>query len=345
VKAESIVRIAGAAACLALLTAAYNRTQSAPIMADAATHFLASLTPEQAKKAVFAFNEDERFNFHFIPKERKGLPLREMTPTQKHLAGALLSAGLSQRGYMKATTIMSLEDVLRILEKDDGERRNPEKYYFSIFGEPSATGTWGYRVEGHHLSQNFTVVNGKISSSPSFFGSNPAEVREGPRKGLRVLGNEDDLGREFVMSLTPAQRKTAIVSQEAYKDILTAADRKAALKGQPNGLQLTGLSAAQKTALNRLLEEYAHNMPEQVALARMAQVQKAGNNLHFAWAGVLEKGGPHYYRIQGPTFLIEYDNTQNNANHVHSVWRDLEGDFGLDMLSQHYQTSHKSASR
>ncbi|HYZ87218.1 MAG TPA: DUF3500 domain-containing protein [Bryobacteraceae bacterium] len=335
------LRIGAAGTCLLMLAAAYQRTQSAPIMADAANAFLASLTPEQSKKAVMDFKDEERFNFHFIPRERKGLPLREMTPPQKHLAHALLSAGLSQKGAIKASTIMSLEDVLRILENDSGERRNPEKYYFTIFGQPSATGTWGYRIEGHHLAQNFTVVNGKIASTPSFYGANPAEVREGPRKGLRALAAEEDLGREFYMSLTPAQRKTATVSAEAYKDILTAADRKAALKGQPSGLQVTGLNASQKALLTRLVEEYAYNMPEQVAQARMAQYQKAANNVHFAWAGVAEKGGPHYYRVQTPTFLIEYDNTQNNANHIHSVWRDYEGDFGLDLLNQHYQTSHR----
>jgi hypothetical protein len=335
-----MLRIGAAGFCLVLLTAAYQRTQSAPIMTEAAKAFLASLTPEQVQKAVFQMQDEERLNFHFIPRERKGLPLREMTPPQKHLAQALLSAGLSQRGYIKATTIMSLEDVLRILEKDDGERRNPEKYYFSIFGEPSATGTWGFRIEGHHLSQNFAVVNGKIASSPSFFGANPAEVREGPRKGLRALGAEEDLGRELLMALTPAQRKTAIVSETAYKDILTEAKRKASLEGQPSGLQMSAMNTAQKALLTRLVEEYAHNMPEQIAQARMAQIQKAGNNVHFAWAGVAEKGGPHYYRVQAPTFLIEYDNTQNNSNHIHAVWRDFEGDFGLDLLKQHYQTSH-----
>lgn len=335
-----MLRFGAAGACLVLLTAAYQRTQSAPIMADAAKAFLASLTPEQSKKAIIAFDDEERQNFHYVPLERKGLQLREMNATQKHLAHALLSAGLSQRGYIKATTIMTLEDVLRQLEKDNGERRNPEKYYFSIFGEPSATGTWGYRVEGHHLSQNFTVVNGKIASTPSFFGSNPAEVKEGPRKGLRVLGAEEDLGRELYMSLTPAQKKTALVAAEAYKEILTAQNRKAAMEGKPSGLQVSAMTAPQKALLTRVLEEYAYNMPEQIAQSRMTQIQKSGNNLWFAWAGVAERGGPHYYRVQSPTFVVEYDNTQNNANHVHSVWRDFEGDFGLDLLKQHYQTSH-----
>jgi hypothetical protein len=309
-------------------------------MTNTAQHFLAALTPEQRAKATFGFQEDERLNWHFIPKERKGLPLLEMTPPQKALAQALLSAGLSQQGYIKAVTIMSLEDVLRMMENDDGNRRNPEKYYFSVFGQPSDTGTWGFRVEGHHLSQNFTVVNGKVADTPSFFGANPAEVRTGPRKGLRTLAAEEDLARDLLESLSPEQKKVAIVSGEAYKDILTSASRKAALEGQPSGLSAAKMTKKQFELLQTLVGDYAGNVPEQLAQARMEHLKKAGNNLFFAWAGVEQRGGPHYYRIQAPTFLIEYDNTQNEANHIHSVWRDYNGDFGLDLLAMHYQASH-----
>ena len=170
-------------------------------MTDSAKAFLASLTPEQRAQATFAMQDDERFNWHYIPKERKGLPLREMTSTQKQLAHALLAAGLSQRGYIKASTIMSLDDILRVMENGKGPRRDPEGYFFTVFGEPSETGTWGYRIEGHHISQNFTIVNGKVQDAPSFFGSNPAEVLDGPRKGLRILAREEDLGRELIQSL------------------------------------------------------------------------------------------------------------------------------------------------
>lgn len=328
-------------AATASIYAAYNRMLAAPLMSQTANNFLASLTPEQVAKATYKFENEERFNWHFIPKERNGLPLKDMNPHQKHLAQALLSAGLSQRGYIKATSIMSLEDILRIMEKDSGVRRNPEGYFFTIFGEPSETGVWGYRVEGHHMSVNFTIANGKVSASPNFFGTNPAEVREGPRKGLRVLHAEEDLARDLMTSLTPAQKKTALVSKDAYKDIITMASRKAALEGQPSGLKVSELNAKQKQMLQALLDEYAHNVPEQVAQARLEKVKKSGTNLWFAWAGVEEKGGPHYYRVQGSEFLIEYDNTQNNANHVHSVWRDINGDFGLDLLGDHYKTSHK----
>jgi Protein of unknown function (DUF3500) len=336
-----LLRFVLVALSVMLLTSAYYRTQSAPTMAAAARALLSSLTPEQATQAKFAFTDDERLNWHFIPKPRKGLPLLEMTPTQKHLAHALLNAGLSQRGYIKATTIMSLEDVLRILEKDSGERRNPEKYYFSVFGDPAEQGIWGYRVEGHHLSLNFTVVNGKVTGSPNFLGSNPAEVREGPRKGLRVLHAEEDLARDLLKAMTPDQKKVAIISAEAPKDILTEASRKAALTGQPTGIQIAKLNTKQKGMLQSLLEEYTGNLPEQVAQARQELIKRAGNNLHFAWAGVEERGGPHYYRIQAPDFLIEYDNTQNDSNHIHSVWREFNGDWGLDLLGDHIKTGHR----
>jgi len=324
-----------------LLTAAYSRLHTPAIMAETAKAFLASLDPEQRARATFQFQDEERFDWHFIPKERKGLPFKEMTAEQKHLAHALLSAGLSQRGYIKAVSIMSLEDVLRILENGKGPVRDPERYFFSIFGDPSETGTWGYRVEGHHISQNFTIVNGKVQDAPSFFGANPAEVREGPRKGLRVLGREEDLGRAFIQSLTAGQKKTAIVSADAPGEILTGASRKAALTGQPSGIAASKLTAQQRELLQNLLDEYCNNVPEQVAQVREEQIKKAGGNLYFAWAGGEQVGEPHYYRIQSPAFLIEYDDTQNGANHIHTVWRDIDGDFGVDLLKEHYQASHR----
>lgn len=324
-----------------LMTSAYYRTQAAPTMTETAKSFLASLEAEQMAKATFKFDDPERFNWHFIPKERKGLPLKEMKPHQRSLAQALLSAGLSQQGYIKATTIMSLEDVLRIMENDQVGRRDPERYFFTIFGEPSDKGTWGYRVEGHHISLNFTLVNGKVVASPNFFGANPAEVRQGPRKGLRVLHAEEDLGRELIVALTPEQKKVAIVSATAYKDILTEASRQASLKGQPSGLQASKLNKNQRTLLQAVLDEYTNNLPEQVAQARQEQIKQAGDKLYFAWAGVEQRGGPHYYRIQSPDFLIEYDNTQNEANHIHSVWRDFNNDFADDLLKQHYKESHR----
>ncbi len=335
------VRTACVAASFVLLTAAYQRTSAPAMMTKAANQLLDSLTDDQKKQAMFAMDDAERENWFFTPVPRKGLALRDMTVAQQHLATALLSAGLSQQGFIKAQTIMSMEDVLRIMEKDDGERRNPGKYYVSIFGKPSETGTWGYRVEGHHLSQNYTVANGHVVDAPSFFGSNPGEVREGPRKGVRLLAMEEDMGRELLNALDAGQKKTAIIATEAYKEILTSNAKRASLEGKPQGLPVSKMTKPQAQMLMDLLDLYAGNVPEQMAEARMAMVKQSGRDMYFAWAGVAEKGGPHYYRIQSPTFLVEYDNTQNNNNHVHSVWRDFGNDFGQDLMKQHYDANHK----
>ncbi len=335
----SVIRVVAIFLACVLLMAAYYRTSTPATMTKAASQFLDSLTAEQKSKVSFPMEDTERENWFFTPVPRKGLPLREMTPEQQHLATALLSAGLSQPGFIKAETIMSLEAVLRAMEKDDGEKRNPGKYYFTIFGTPSETGMWGYRVEGHHVSQNYTVNNGHVVDAPSFFGSNPAEVREGPRKGVRVLAQEEDLGRDLLNALDAKQKETAIVEKAGYKEILTSNSRKAALEGQPNGLSASKMNAKQTELLMNLLSVYADNVPEQMATARMDMVKKAGKDIYFAWSGVAERGGPHYYRIQAPTFLVEYDNTQNDANHIHTVWRDLTNDFGADLLKQHYQSS------
>ena len=316
-------------------------THAASLMTECANRFIAALNPDQRSKAVLPFDSDERMNWHFIPKERKGLPLREMTPYQKHLASALLAAGLSQTGYIKAVTIMSLEDVLRIIEKDSGEKRNPEKYYFTIFGAPSNHGAWGYRVEGHHLSQNYTVVNGTAIDGPSFFGSNPANILEGPRKGLCTLAGEDEHGFDVILSLDDRQRKIAIVDASAYDDILSAASRRAALQGQPSGIPASQMNANQFDALMALVEEYIRNVPNELAEGRMSQINKAGKQIHFAWSGGIKPRDRHYYRVQTASFLIELDDTQDDANHIHSVWRDFTGDFGGDLLQHHYQTSHR----
>ena len=331
--------------------AAHHVHAAASLMTECANRLLAALDQNQRGKAAFPFEADERTNWHYVPNGtrstvdivgvRQGLPLREMTPYQKHLASALLAAGLSQTGYIKAVTIMSLEDVLKVMENDSGEHRNPEKYYFSIFGTPSDTASWGYRVEGHHLSQNYTVVNGDVIDGPSFFGANPAEVRQGPRKGLRALANEDDLGIELIHLLDKQQQKIAIVDPTAYPEILTTVNRKAALKGQPSGLSASKMSSRQFDALMALIEEYAGNVADELAKGRMAQINKSGRNVSFAWAGGVNHGDPHYYRVQTPYFLIEMDDTQDNANHIHSVWRDFDGDFGEDLLHRHYQTNHK----
>jgi len=308
-------------------------------MAAAANRFLAALTPAQKAKVAFAFKADERLDWHYIPKDRKGLTIKEMSPEQRQFAHALLLSGLSQHGYNKATNIMSLEPILFELEGAARKfPRDPELYHFFIFGQPEPTGTWAWRVEGHHVSANFTIVKGEyFGSTPSFFGSNPAEVRQGPRQGLRVLAGEEDLGRQFVKSLNAQQQKTAIIDTTAPKEILTEAKRRV----QPlekAGLAAEQLSSGQRDALMKLIQEYVRRIRPDLAEQDLKKIEQAGvNNIYFAWAGGVEKGEGHYYRVQGPTFLLEYDNTQNNNNHIHAVWRDFQNDFGEDLLRKHYQ--------
>jgi hypothetical protein len=336
-----------------LLTAAYKRAEPSSVMADAANAFLNSLWPDQKAKVSYPFDDDERLSWHFVPtganykpgdrELRKGMPLGAMQPFQRELATALLAAGLSQQGVIKAQSIMSLEQVLLLLEAaKPANRRDPDNYFITIFGTPAAKGTWGYRIEGHHLAQNYTIVDGRVSDSPSFFGSNPAEVRVGPRKGLRVLALEDDYGYDMIESLDKAQQDVAVVDKTALKDIITGASRKAALNGAPNGLSAAKMTAAQYDKLMTIVELYASNVPQAMADRRMELARKQPKDAtFFAWTGATERGGLHYYRVQTPAFLIEMDCTQDQGNHIHSVWRDYENDFGLDLLKAHYNSSHQ----
>jgi hypothetical protein len=237
---------------------------------------------------------------------------------------------------MKATSIMSLEQILYEIENKSA-MRDADNYYITLFGQPGKD-TWGWRVEGHHLSLNFTVENNKvISVTPEFFGTNPAEVQTGPRKGLRVLGGEEDLARQLVTSLTLEQRKQAIISADAPREIITGNERKARLL-DPSGISASQFNKSQREMLTALLREYLFRTRSEIAEEELKAIAKAGNDkIHFAWAGSVEPGQGHYYRVQGPTFLMEYDNTQNNANHVHSVWRHMPDDFGEDVLRNHYE--------
>ena len=346
-------RAAAVGVAALLLTAAYKRAEPSSVMADAANAFLNSLWPDQKAKVSYAFEDDERLSWHFVPtganykpgdrELRKGMPLGAMQPFQRELATALLAAGLSQQGVIKAQSIMSLEQVLLILEGSKPvNRRDSDNYFITIFGTPSVKGTWGYRIEGHHLAQNYTIVDGQVSDSPSFFGSNPAEVRIGPRKGFRVLALEDDYGYDMIESLDKAQQDVAVVDKTALKDIITGASRKAALNGAPNGLSAAKMTAAQYDKLMTIVELYASNVPQAMAERRMELARKQPKDAtFFAWTGALERGGLHYYRIQTPGFLIEMDCTQDQGNHIHSVWRDYENDFGLDLLKAHYSASHQ----
>jgi hypothetical protein len=332
--------------CVLALAATYAADRSPASMADAANKFLSTLTPEQKQTASFAFdNVKERERFGFVPTEmhpRVGLTIEKMTEPQRQAAHNLLKTGLSQKGYMTASAIMELESVLNLIENPPGGKpgkleRNPLKYYVWVFGTPSAKGTWAWKVEGHHLSLNFTVVGGHnmVSAAPHFFGSNPAEVMDGPKKGLRVLGFEEDPARELVMALDESQRAKAIINTTAPNDIVTRAEG-AVSPLTPTGVAATDLQPKQREMLMRVVDAYVSVMAPDIAADRMAALKKAGlDKLTFAWAGAVERGQRHYYRVQGPTFLIEFDNTQNNGNHVHSVWRDFNGDFGRDILREH----------
>jgi uncharacterized protein DUF3500 len=308
-------------------------------MAAAANKFLAALGSEEKSKAVFEFKDQERLNWHYIPKDRKGLAFRDMNSEQQRLAHALIRSAMSQHGYSKATNIISLELVLQELE-GTGRRfpRDPGLYYISIFGKPANKGAWAWRLEGHHLAVNMTVIDGKmVTSTPSFFGANPAEVRQGPRKGLRILADEEDLAREFVKSLPPDLRKIAVFSETAPKEIITEAKPKIGPL-EKTGIEASKLTKEQKDALLKVIKVYVERYRPELAKDDIAKIEKAGlDKVQFAWAGGLERGEGHYYRIQGPTFLMEYDNTQNNNNHTHSVWRDFESDFGEDLLRKHYK--------
>ena len=280
---------------------------------------------------------------------RNGLTIKAMSEPQRQLARKLLEIGLSQRGYMTATSIMDHENILGALEAAGlsseprpGARmvRDPERYFFSVFGTPSATGTWGWRVEGHHVSLHFTVVNGTLlATSPTFFGSNPAEVREGPKKGLRILAAEEDSARALLLGLTPAHQKEALINPVAPGDILTMNNLKVDPLA-PVGVAATSLDSRERDLLMKVIDAYVSLMASDIAEDRMTKLRKAGlDKITFAWAGDVERGKKHYYRVQGPTFLIEYDNTQNDANHIHSIWRDFDDDFGRDLLREHLKSA------
>ena len=332
--------------CLMLSATALPAQETATAMADAANKFLAALTPAERAKVVRKFDDPARLDWHNIPKpERKGLQIREMSAELRKLAHNLLSASLSPSGYEKAVKIMSLENNLLIGEQ--GQKgtpfRDPERYFLTIFGEPSAKGQWGYSFEGHHLSLNFAVDDGKVvGDSPSFWGANPATVsifiEGGPKTGTRTLAAEEQLAFDLLGSLNEAQRTKAIIAKEAPADYRAAGEPKPPLSA-PEGVPASELTEAQQKTLWSLLETYTGHLTPEVADARRAEIKAAGlEKLHFAWAGATQPGVGHYYRVQGPTFVLELINVQsdpagNKANHIHSVWRSLTKDFGVPVTA------------
>jgi hypothetical protein len=326
-------------------------------MTEAVQAFLNALSPEQRKQATYTFASDERQTWYFTPHERNGLALKQMQPAQRQAALSVLKTALSESGYEKATSIMDLDNVLRVIENrpPNDTYRDPENYYLTIFGDCQSTDPWGWRFEGHHVSMNFSSLTGRVVGlTPLFFGSNPGVVR-GPavaklaQNGKQIMREETELAFALLKTLTEEQRKQAVLSAKAYPDILTGNSRRASLD-RMDGLPITAMNADQRKLFLNLLQVYLNRYRVTLAKQQFERVEKSGlDGLRFAWAGDFtdrsqeaepSAGGGWYYRIHGPTLLIEYDNTQNNANHVHTVIRDLTNDFGEDLLKAHYEQKH-----
>lgn len=312
----------------------------------AANTFIQTLSPAQKQVTLFSFDEEERYNFHFVPKERKGITFNEMTAEQKAAAHILIRTCLSEKASRHTEEIMQLDQVLKILEnrKEEDHYRDTGNYHLSFFGIPSGETIWGWRLEGHHISFTFCFDKQKmVSGTPGFLGANPGIVREGPQEGKQVLKAETDLGYALVQSLNSQQRNKALLSDTAPADILSS-NKRSLPATDTSGIAYSLLNPAQQQQLLHLIKEYVNRYTRLFAADMLKEIESAGlAQLHFAWAGSTEKGAgqKHYYKITGPTLLIEYDNTQNNGNHVHSVIRDLQHDFGGDLLLEHYRKAHK----
>ena len=323
-------------AVMGALFAAQTATEppAGQTMIAAVDVFRKSLTPDQLQQASFQFDDAERLNWHFIPRPRKGLPLKQLEGDALKTAKTFIHSGLSEAGYDQTLNVMSLEEVLYLLEGGDREtrreNRDPGKYYISIFGEPAEKGVWGWRLEGHHVSLNFTVKDGVVvSSTPEFFGANPGTIDAGVGRQIRVLGPEEDIARQILKLCTPEQQKVCWISKTA-PDEVPGAGAPQPVVGPPVGLSYAKMSDDQKHLLKDLLSEYLKNMPGSVEQERRQAIESAGmDGIHFAWWGDSELNHRHHYRVQGKTFIIEYNNTQNNANHVHSMWRNVAGDFNI----------------
>ena len=310
-----------------------NNTASAKAYA-----FVSSLNDQQKTKAVYPFDEMNRYSWHYVPASavaRTGLAIKDMESNQKISFYELLKSFLSTEGYTRTQNIMSFEYLLREMEPNSTSRI-PENYFVSVYGKPGADSVWGWKFTGHHLALNFTVVGNKLAFAPFFFGSNPGEVKEGPKKGMRIIKDEEDLAFELVNSLNAEQKKIAVFRLEAFPDIVTT-NTAHVNPLNPEGILLKDLNKDQKNIVNKIIVACLSSMSSKLANARMNLVATEDKDeIRFGWAGGFVKGEPHYYRIQGKTFLIEFDNTQNNANHIHLVWRDFNGDYGKDLLKEHY---------
>ena len=314
----------------------------AAAMTAAAQKFLDTLDAKTLAVAQMKFDDPARLDWHNIPKpQRKGVQLRDMTTDQRAACHELLRTALSETGYDKAVKIMALENNLREGEKDKpgSPLRDPDRYFLTIFGTPAANGTWGWSFEGHHFSLNFVIVDGRVvGDTPSFWGANPATVRiavaGGPEPGIRTLAAEEQLALDLVASLGAAELNEAVIAKECPADY-RAAGLPRPPQTPPAGIAAAKLSEPQRETLWALLTAYSGNLAEPLAAARLAEIKSAGfDRVYFAWAGATKAGAPHYYRVHGPTFVLELVNYQsdpagNPANHIHSVWRSLTHDFGV----------------
>ena len=315
-------------------------------MGAAAQRFLDSLTEAQQAKATFEYMDGERMYWYYPPINRHGLALRDMDAHQRQLAMALLETGLTPRSYEQAKLIIEHEDILGPIEKEKGMVtfvRDTELYYFTIFGRPGPKDPWGWRLEGHHVSLHFSLWGDNIASvTPFFFGANPAEVRvPGPKQGLRILGDREDLAFQLMESLDAGQQQTAVIYDEAPLDIFTYNSTKVSFPFRPQGLAAAGMTGSQQETLMNLITEYVGQVRTDLAEQKLAAIKEGGlDHFHWAWAGPVSKEAPHYYRIHGGDFVVEFDNRQDGANHIHSVWRDIENDFAADVLREHLLLFH-----
>jgi plasmid stabilization system protein ParE len=329
---------------------AADRTAADAIEA-AMVAWLGGLDATQRAIATFPFDTDERFAWQYTPGPRQGLPIRDMEPDQRAAAMAVLHASLSDRGAREVEAVIALETVLGELERSAGragwQRRDPELYWFAVFGHPGRSGPWSWRVGGHHVAIQVTLAGGQvIGSAPSFLGANPAVVPLGPTAGARALPGEEELARRLLAGLGGPARRAAVVDDIAPDDILSGNGRRALVASISTGVHYAELDATGREALERLVRHYVERARPEVAAKEWERIRSAGlDDVTFAWAGPDEPGRGHYYAVRGPAFLIEYDNTQDGANHIHAVWRDLANDWGDDLLAQHYAAEHGTGSQ
>ena len=325
-----------------LLVPFYLSAQTNSSGSTIAVTFINSLDSAQKAKSVFPFDDMSRYDWHYVPPSmlaRQGISLKDLDSSQKQNIHVLLKNYLSNSGYVRTKEIMSYEYLLKELEPNN-TNRIPENYFVAFFGDPAKDRVWGWKFSGHHIALNFTMVNNQLAFAPFFFGVYPAEIKAGQNKGKRIIKDEEDIGFELINLLTKEQKLKAVFQLKAFSDIVTTNSQQVGPL-TPVGILAKELAPQQKVILNKLIVAYLSSMPSEIAETRMKRiVSEDFNEIKFGWAGGFIPGEPHYYRIQGKTFLIEFDNTQAKANHIHTVWRDFNGDYGADLLKEHYQNSH-----